>query len=141
MPNSSTRRCFACLPIVIALVSPIVGCAGGEERVEGGKPNLLLITLDTTRADYFSCYGYPRVTTPNFDALAADGCRQVLAAQSRALAAAQSQGARAAVSRDLRRASAPFDPATHVEGPDDGGEQPRQRVHGRWADLVLHATP
>ena len=32
--------------------------------------NVLLISLDTTRADYLSCYGYPRQTTPNLDALA-----------------------------------------------------------------------
>jgi arylsulfatase A-like enzyme len=33
--------------------------------------NILLITLDTTRADHFAHMGYPRVTAPNLDALAA----------------------------------------------------------------------
>lgn len=42
-----------------------------------GRPseqwNVLLITLDTTRADRMSCYGYGIETTPRMDALAADG--------------------------------------------------------------------
>ncbi|MDB4963121.1 MAG: sulfatase [Myxococcales bacterium] len=35
--------------------------------------NILLITIDTVRADHFSMYGYPRKTTPHLDKLAADG--------------------------------------------------------------------
>ena len=35
--------------------------------------NLLLITLDTTRADHIGCYGYPQIKTPNIDGLAAEG--------------------------------------------------------------------
>ncbi len=35
--------------------------------------NILWIALDTQRADHLSCYGYPRKTSPNLDALAADG--------------------------------------------------------------------
>ena len=37
------------------------------------KPNVILITLDTTRADHLACYGYPDVKTPNLDALAGRG--------------------------------------------------------------------
>ncbi len=36
-------------------------------------PNILLITLDTTRADHLSCYGYERRTSPRLDALAEEG--------------------------------------------------------------------
>ena len=32
--------------------------------------HVLLISIDTCRADYLSCYGYPRQTTPNIDKLA-----------------------------------------------------------------------
>ena len=35
--------------------------------------NVLLISIDTCRADYLSCYGFERKTTPNIDRLAADG--------------------------------------------------------------------
>lgn len=35
------------------------------------KPNVLLITLDTTRADHLPCYGYRGGKTPHLDALAA----------------------------------------------------------------------
>ena len=35
--------------------------------------NVLLITIDTLRADHLGMYGYPRPTSPNLDKLAADG--------------------------------------------------------------------
>jgi arylsulfatase A-like enzyme len=35
--------------------------------------NVLLITIDTTRADHLGAYGYPRPTSPNLDRLAAEG--------------------------------------------------------------------
>ncbi len=37
--------------------------------------NVLLITLDTTRADRIGCYGYPKAKTPSLDYLAANGVR------------------------------------------------------------------
>ena len=42
-----------------------------KEGIE--KPNIILITLDTTRADHLPCYGYPGVKTPYLDALAREG--------------------------------------------------------------------
>jgi len=39
------------------------------------KQRVILLTLDTTRADYLSCYGYPRETSPNLDKLASSGVR------------------------------------------------------------------
>ncbi len=38
-----------------------------------GSPNVLLIVLDTQRADLLSSYGHHRVTTPHLDSLAAEG--------------------------------------------------------------------
>jgi hypothetical protein len=35
--------------------------------------NLLLISMDTTRQDYISAYGFEKPTTPHLDALAAEG--------------------------------------------------------------------
>jgi arylsulfatase A-like enzyme len=42
-------------------------------KVGVGKPNVILITMDTTRADHIACCGYPDVKTPNLDALAGRG--------------------------------------------------------------------
>jgi arylsulfatase A-like enzyme/Flp pilus assembly protein TadD len=71
---------------VAALVALFLvkGNLGGEKKMTAEvsrwiaplKPsdlNVLLFTLDTTRADHIGCYGYPQVQTPNIDALAADG--------------------------------------------------------------------
>ncbi|MBE3129441.1 MAG: sulfatase-like hydrolase/transferase [Acidobacteria bacterium] len=37
------------------------------------RPNIILVTMDTTRADHLGCYGYQGVSTPNLDALAGRG--------------------------------------------------------------------
>jgi arylsulfatase A-like enzyme len=37
------------------------------------KPDIMLIVLDTLRADRLSCYGYSRETSPHIDAFAAEG--------------------------------------------------------------------
>ncbi len=44
-----------------------------DERPEGW--NLLLVVLDTLRADRLGCYGYERPTSPHLDALAAGSVR------------------------------------------------------------------
>jgi len=43
------------------------------DPAETPQPNILLISIDTLRADHLSCYGYGRETSPNMDALAASG--------------------------------------------------------------------
>ena len=37
------------------------------------KPNVLLITLDTTRADHLPAYGYTEISTPHLDSLVKNG--------------------------------------------------------------------
>jgi len=57
----------------LALLAPLaLGACGG-----GQKPNVVLITMDTTRADYLSCYGFgvQPPTSPVLDRLAAEGTR------------------------------------------------------------------
>jgi arylsulfatase A-like enzyme/predicted Zn-dependent protease len=72
----------------------LLSCSGGEDPPAGGPSSaasrrspaatsdttagqdcfdLLLLTLDTTRADHLSCYGEIDGTTPNLDRLASDG--------------------------------------------------------------------
>jgi arylsulfatase A-like enzyme len=38
-----------------------------------GKPSVLLVTIDTLRADHVGAYGYTKANTPNLDALAGEG--------------------------------------------------------------------
>lgn len=40
-----------------------------------GGPNLVILTIDTLRADHIGCYGYHRDTSPNIDRLASEGIR------------------------------------------------------------------
>ena len=70
--------------VVAAAVLAAVGIEGGGwlfERIAivrspaaaPGKPNILVIVIDTLRADHLSSYGYGRPTTPNIDRLANQG--------------------------------------------------------------------
>jgi hypothetical protein len=48
----------------------VAGTSGCAPQSEATRANVLLITLDTTRADHLGCYGYMRETSPNIDRLA-----------------------------------------------------------------------
>jgi len=50
---------------------PLAACAGAEEP----HPNLVLISIDTLRPDFLSCYGHGRVTSPRIDGFASEGTR------------------------------------------------------------------
>ncbi len=47
----------------------VLACSGNR----ADRPNVLLVTFDTLRADHLSCYGYGRIETPTIDSLAAEG--------------------------------------------------------------------
>jgi arylsulfatase A-like enzyme len=47
--------------------------APGVAAATDARPNLLLVVIDTLRADHLGCYGYGRPTSPVLDRLAAEG--------------------------------------------------------------------
>lgn len=56
--------------ITLTLLFPVIvssGCGAGS------KPNIVLIVIDTLRADHLGCYGYERNTSPSIDSLAETG--------------------------------------------------------------------
>lgn len=53
--------------VVVAMVWFVCVRAGGSREIR----NVVLISIDTCRADHLSCYGYIRPITPNIDAVAA----------------------------------------------------------------------
>jgi len=81
----SCRFCRYSAFIAVAMLVCVVQACGRrpelavEQKPATGVPkrdiNVLLITVDTLRADYLSCYGRKSISTPNIDALAARGAR------------------------------------------------------------------
>jgi arylsulfatase A-like enzyme len=59
-------KCMGALHRTLAL-----GCFSAV--LAAAAPNILLITVDTLRADHLSCYGYGWKTSPNIDQLAREG--------------------------------------------------------------------
>ena len=62
--------CFRALLIVSLLVWMPATFAASNPAL-----NVVVITIDTLRADHLGCYGYKQIRTPNIDALAGDGAR------------------------------------------------------------------
>jgi arylsulfatase A-like enzyme len=65
------RRPGRALAAAAGLLLLAAGCRGREPRAFRGP--VVLVTIDTLRADHLGCYGYPRDTTPFLDELAARG--------------------------------------------------------------------
>jgi arylsulfatase A-like enzyme len=52
----------------------ITGCGNQNPPSKGLRPlNVLIVTIDTLRADHVGCYGYSKAETPNLDRVAASG--------------------------------------------------------------------
>jgi arylsulfatase A-like enzyme len=76
--NKMNRREFLALTGAgIASAMLPIGCGKEEDSGGPGSPkyNVLLVTLDTTRTERLSCYGYKKLTTPNLDRLASQGIK------------------------------------------------------------------
>jgi arylsulfatase A-like enzyme/Tfp pilus assembly protein PilF len=64
---------LAGLLVVVLLVNPFKKKSVLPVLKTGIDYNLLVITMDTTRADSLGCYGHAKAVTPNIDALAKEG--------------------------------------------------------------------
>jgi arylsulfatase A-like enzyme len=74
--SSSSRLLLAALLLQDAPAPPATKAAPGIQGASAPRaerPNLLLVTLDTTRADHLGCYGDAQARTPVLDQLARDG--------------------------------------------------------------------
>lgn len=78
------ERTLRWISTFLIIVSPIFygGCGNGEpvdretqsaSKPPGPRPNVVLIVMDTVRADLLSCYGYEPDTSPNLRALRDEG--------------------------------------------------------------------
>jgi arylsulfatase A-like enzyme/Flp pilus assembly protein TadD len=74
--SGKTVRSIAGVAGVFALAAAILVAAGcGREGRRAARPNVLLVTIDTVRADHLGVYGYRDAETPNLDRLAREGLR------------------------------------------------------------------
>ncbi|MEO8670384.1 MAG: sulfatase-like hydrolase/transferase [Tahibacter sp.] len=74
MSGSTKRRSRALLLVAIILVVSAVAVVASRRSLRS-PPNVLLITLDTVRADHLGCYGAGEADTPTLDRLAHGGVR------------------------------------------------------------------
>ncbi len=72
--DAGARPLVPCL-IGAVLVALACGPSAEERRAADPRPNLLLVSLDTTSADHLSDYGYARPTARTLEALAREGVR------------------------------------------------------------------
>ena len=59
--------------LLTATSASAIPATKGQPPTSVEKPNILMISIDTLRADHLSCYGYQGITTPHMDRLAAEG--------------------------------------------------------------------
>ncbi|MEO1913151.1 MAG: sulfatase-like hydrolase/transferase, partial [Myxococcales bacterium] len=62
-----------CAALSLCLIACDTKLSVSEPAITRAKNSVVLISLDTTRRDHLSVYGYDRKTSPNLDAMSADG--------------------------------------------------------------------
>src|SRR5262245_9478763 len=67
MVSAGSQRAAAVL-----LAVALGGCAQGETRLRYPGAPLVIVSIDTLRADHLPAYGYSKVETPNLDRLRKD---------------------------------------------------------------------
>ena len=60
---------------ILFLLTALTAAQATAQTPQKSAPNVVLITIDTLRADHLGCYGYKQIKTPNIDGLAADSSR------------------------------------------------------------------
>jgi arylsulfatase A-like enzyme len=73
MTANKAKKSLLLILLVILLIGAGIWFAAQQRPSVSGIRHVVLISIDTCRADYLSCYGYGRPTTPNIDALARQG--------------------------------------------------------------------
>ncbi|HEY8019700.1 MAG TPA: sulfatase [Thermoanaerobaculia bacterium] len=67
------RAASACIALAAAAAACMACASPAAAPAPGPARNLIVVCIDTLRADHVSAYGYPRPTTPLADELARDG--------------------------------------------------------------------
>src|SRR5690349_15213600 len=62
-----------CAPFAIVVALSLICTLAMATPCRAKSPNVVLITIDTVRADHVGCYGDRQAHTPNLDALDRDG--------------------------------------------------------------------
>lgn len=70
--SPSSRRALARAAVLLLLLAAVAYPVWRLVR-SPGRFNLLVVLVDTLRADHLACYGYSRDTSPTIDGLAAEG--------------------------------------------------------------------
>ena len=61
------------LKVIFILISLLLILAGFQLPAKPNLKNIIIISVDTLRADHLGCYGYSLDTSPNIDAFSRDG--------------------------------------------------------------------
>ena len=70
--RSSIRTPFSA-PLLLGLVASFLAACGGPATPEGPRPNIVVVLVDTLRADRLGLYGHDLETSPRIDELASSG--------------------------------------------------------------------
>ena len=79
VPSASRNRLWVAIAltvfaaVIVVAAAPAVARLRARMTADHAPPNVVLITLDTTRADHLSAYGYRLGRTTHLDRLAAEG--------------------------------------------------------------------
>jgi len=74
-PPATPPAAAARAGLLAAAALSAVACSRGLPAGDPGAPDVIVVSIDTLRADHLSSYGYARATSPFLDGLAAQGAR------------------------------------------------------------------